>query len=720
MPGLSFLNIAFLAGLAAAALPILIHLFSRRKAPRLEWGSTRFLRELNRQRIRRVKLRQLLLLAVRALAIILFALAMGRPALTGGRVPGGKAPSTAVILLDTSYSMSAARGGELTFELARRRIGEIIDLLAEGDEVYLVTVGGEAESFTPYAVQDFGLIREHLGKLTPGFRAGSMEEGLALAGRLLQDSKNLNRELYVVSDLQRSAWSGFTDSTTAGFGLPEDTAVCVMGLGGESIDNLAIDDVQVERGAGSRHFALDVTISNHTGKPQRGIPVRATVGDRPAGEVVTQLEAGATTRVRLDLGAGPWSEAFGEVEIPEDALPVDDRRHFVLAEQERAGVGIVADLESAGTQSGAEFVRLALAPDPASSPFSVTMIPAQAMGAADLSALSVVIVAGASQLERDAVEELKEFVRNGGGLIIFPGEHSDLRAYNDRLLPSLLPIKLAGVVETAGREAAGGGAAGGGASGDAKRGDGRGFVLTPTVSGHPVFQGFTAERGERLTQARFNKVVRVVPGPGRVIAQFGPDLPALIEGQRVLFFASSLDQSWNDLPTSAAFVPMLHQAVSYLARGAAESGSVFAGGRVERSIPAPSVPGHYQMSGPGGEVMPIEAVERGRSIALRSAPVERPGIYRITDQNGADAALAAVNVDTRESDLALIDRADVERMFGRRPFSFLDGGRQVTTHVRELRQGRELWRPILLLALAVLVIEVLLSRGKGAFTPAAS
>jgi hypothetical protein len=205
-----------------------------------------------------------------------------------------------------------------------------------------------------------------------------------------------------------------------------------------------------------------------------------------------------------------------------------------------------------------------------------------------------------------------------------------------------------------------------------------------------------------------------------VIAQFSPDLPALIEGQRVLFFASSLDQEWNDLPTSAAFLPMLHQAVSYLARGAAETGSVFAGGRVERSIPAPSVPGRYQMSGPGGEVVPIESVERGRSIALKSPPVERPGIYRITDQSGADAALAAVNVDTRESDLTLIDRADVEHMFGRRPFSFLDGGRQVTTHVRELRQGRELWRPILLLALVVLVIEVLLSRGKGAFTPAAS
>jgi len=698
MPGLSFLNAAFLAGIVAAALPILIHLFSRRKAPRLDWGSTRFLRELNRQRIRRVKLRQLLLLALRALAVILFAIAMGRPALTGGWVLGGKAPSTAVILLDTSYSMGAVRGESPGFDLARRRAGEILDLLGEGDEGYLVTAGGEAESFTPYAVQDLGLIRDYVGKLAPSHRAGGMGEGLALAARLLRGSKNLNKELYVVSDLQRSAWSGVADSTTPDLGLPPEAAVCVTGLGDQAIDNLAIDDVEVEQSAVSGGRGLLVKVSNHTGHAQRSVPVRAMLGERVAGEAFADIAPGATAEVRIDLGAGPLTERSGRVQIPEDALALDDVRYFVLDANRRATVGIVGDLTPGG---GDDFVRLALAPDPAASRFDVRMIPSTALPAADLSDLSVVVLAGVSTIERDGVEKLKTFVRGGGGLLIFPGEHSDLRAYSDRLLPALLPVKITGIVD---------------AASDGKRP----FALTPTVPGHPVFAGFTAERGERLTQARFSKVVRVVPEAGRVIAQFQPDLPAVIEGQGVLLFTSSVDGDWNDLPTSAAFLPILHQSVSYLARAGGSGAAILAGGRIERQIPTPATPTRYRMLDARDQEIELETIERGNTLILRSAPIERAGIYRIVDANGSEVASAAVNVDTRESDLALADHRDIEHLFGKRPVSLLDGDHSVTGHVRELREGRELWRFVLLVALILLVAEVLLSRGKGAFTPAAS
>jgi hypothetical protein len=700
MPGLSFLNVAFLAGIAAAALPILIHLFSRRRAPRLEWGSTRFLRELNRQRIRRVKLRQLLLLALRALAVVLFALAMGRPAITGGWGVGGKAPSTAVLLLDTSYSMSAVRGEASTFDLARRRAGEILDLLGEGDEAYLVTAGGEAESFTPYAVQDLGLVREHVAKLAPSHRAGGMGEGLALASRLLAGSKNLNRELYVISDLQRSAWTGIADSTAVDFGLPPAAAVCVSGLGNEALDNLAIDQVDVERSGQSGGSALLVTVSNHTGHAQSSVPVRATIGDRPAGEVFADLPAGGQVQVRIELGPGPWPAAGGHVSIPEDALGLDDVRYFVLEAGRRPQVGIVDDLGGGG--GGGEYVRLALAPSVGVGRFEVRMIPSAALAGADLSELSVVILAGVSQIERDGVEQLKTFVRGGGGLLIFPGEHSDLRAYSDRLLPALLPVKLAGIVDTAGESAS------------------RAFALTPTGQGHPIFAGFTAERGERLTQARFTKVVRVMPGAGRVIAQFRPDLPAMIEGQGVLLFTSSVDGAWNDLPTSAAFLPILHQSVSYLARAGSQGASILTGDRVERQIPAPATPTRYRMLDARDEEIPLETIERGKTLLLRSAPIERAGTYRIVDASGKEVAAAAVNLDTRESDLALADRGEVARLFGERPVSILDGHRPVSGHVRELREGRELWRFVLLLALIVLVTEVVLSRGKGAFTPAAS
>jgi hypothetical protein len=286
--------------------------------------------------------------------------------------------------------------------------------------------------------------------------------------------------------------------------------------------------------------------------------------------------------------------------------------------------------------------------------------------------------------------------------LIFPGERSDLRFYNDRLLAPFLPVRLAEVVEA-------GTARGAGA-----------FQLTPTAGGHPILRGFSAAPGERLTHARFDKVVKVIPGDARVLAQFRPDLPALLEGSGVLFFASSVDGLWNDLPTSGAFVPLLHQTVAYLARSGAESGQSQAGSRLERLVPAPAAPTSYRALAPDGRAVPLEVIERGSSLLLRTPEVELPGIYRLVDESGREVALAAVNPDTRESDLALADLGQIEKLFGNRPFTYLSGVREVKAHVREIRQGRELWRPILIMALGLLVLEVLLSRGKGAFTPAAT
>jgi hypothetical protein len=62
---LVFLNSAFLLAATAAVLPLIIHLISRRRVEVVDFSSIRFLRELERKKIRRVRLRQILLLPVR-------------------------------------------------------------------------------------------------------------------------------------------------------------------------------------------------------------------------------------------------------------------------------------------------------------------------------------------------------------------------------------------------------------------------------------------------------------------------------------------------------------------------------------------------------------------------------------------------------------------------------------------------------------------------------
>ncbi len=105
MFGLSFLSPLFLAGVAAAAIPIAIHLFFRRTEPVIDFAAMRFLRQAPVEHSRRRRLREMLLLALRVAALILLAFAFARPYL-GQSAAALTAPVT-MVLLDTSASMTA-------------------------------------------------------------------------------------------------------------------------------------------------------------------------------------------------------------------------------------------------------------------------------------------------------------------------------------------------------------------------------------------------------------------------------------------------------------------------------------------------------------------------------------------------------------------------------------------------------------------------------------
>ncbi len=68
-----------IAGLAAMAVPILIHLLSRQRRRPIQWAAMRFLMEALRKHRRRLQLQQLLLLAVRCLILALLGAALARP-----------------------------------------------------------------------------------------------------------------------------------------------------------------------------------------------------------------------------------------------------------------------------------------------------------------------------------------------------------------------------------------------------------------------------------------------------------------------------------------------------------------------------------------------------------------------------------------------------------------------------------------------------------------
>ena len=109
---LFFLYPAFLVGLLAASLPILIHLLNRRKLQRIQFPAVRFILLSQKRISRSYRLRHWLLLALRTLAVVFLVLLLANPIFqTGAGLFAGGGPVSLVVLLDNSLSMTWSGDG---------------------------------------------------------------------------------------------------------------------------------------------------------------------------------------------------------------------------------------------------------------------------------------------------------------------------------------------------------------------------------------------------------------------------------------------------------------------------------------------------------------------------------------------------------------------------------------------------------------------------------
>jgi len=136
----TFLHPLALLGLAAAAIPALLHLLERRTPPEAEFPPLRYLRDAERQSARRLRLRHLLLLILRTALVAVIVLAAARPILpTGGGGGSGTgsgavhAPTALAVVLDNSLSASAVVDGRPVLDRLKALARASLAQAAPGD-----------------------------------------------------------------------------------------------------------------------------------------------------------------------------------------------------------------------------------------------------------------------------------------------------------------------------------------------------------------------------------------------------------------------------------------------------------------------------------------------------------------------------------------------------------------------------------------------------------
>src|SRR5687767_9524478 len=178
---MGFVAPLLLAGLAALAIPVLIHLIQRERKRVVEFPSLMFLRKIPYQSVRRRRIRDWMLLMMRLAALALIVMAFARPffkrdSLAAATQQGAR---EAVILVDTSYSM----GYGDRWQRARTAAANAIAALGSGDRASLVFFSSGAEVAVRSAA-DRSRLEAGLATAEVGAGATRYAPALKLAGSL--------------------------------------------------------------------------------------------------------------------------------------------------------------------------------------------------------------------------------------------------------------------------------------------------------------------------------------------------------------------------------------------------------------------------------------------------------------------------------------------------------------------------------------------------------
>ncbi|MDI6809084.1 MAG: BatA and WFA domain-containing protein [Candidatus Eisenbacteria bacterium] len=674
---MSFLNPLFLLGALGGAVPLLIHLLARKKAKKVEFSSVEFLEEAAQKEIRKLKLRQLLLLVFRVLAIVFFAIGLARPSLNvPGRV-GDRQGSAVAIIFDNSLSMSYETDDGSCLELAKEKALDLSKSLSHRDEAFLILGTDPPVTRFDSPVRDPVRIGREIEGISASEMATDIPLSIEIAARLLGKSGVLNKEIFVFSDMQKTGFEA-----KGRVRLDKGVRVFLVQPDGGARENLSIEKVGVAGGSFASEELVKVTVRNDSQRANKA-EVKVYEGGTSIGEGEAAPGPDSQQEVSIPVKFGK-TVLWGKVELSRDRLRADDIRYFLLPERPLK-VLIVRD-----SPRGIDFLSLALNPWGEGEGYVRPVVKSPAgLAHLDWSEFKVVILDGVSRLDELSLDKLSSFAFSGGGVLVAAGDGMDAEFYSTKLLPRIVPSKIAGVEEV--------------------RAEGSFMRLRPTVSSHPVFQSFAFSPGEALPGAKFSRVLKIELLPGsRVIAEFASGMPAIIEGERALFLATSTDGKWNDLVMNASFAPLLHEMVYFLSKSGAER-ELLVGNQLEIEKPS-------NLGGPalrcvdtkGNETKLSETSKLGKTY-LTSEPIARAGIYSI-EAGSERLATFQVNVDPRESRLESYTKDELRGLFPDNQVVLIGKRDKLKDKVMTARAGQELSVYFFGLVLLLLTVELVLSR----------
>ena len=717
-----------LAGAAAVGIPLALHFFYKARYRKLPWAAMEFLKEAIEQTSRRLKFQEWILLALRCLALILLALALARPGTQFAGSTGRGESIDAVLLIDTSYSMGAQDGDKTRLERAKEAALAIIDSLPANSTVQIIGCADRPELLGPKTRSNLDQARQLIPAIQTNGLASDLLPGLTAALDAANSGTAPVKEIYVLSDMHKLGFErqqgGLRDKCEE---IRHQANLVFVRCGKEDrkVANIAVMDVNAVGTIPHTRTRVPfvITLKNTGSEIVKGVKVGLELeGKAIEKDEQTLEEIGPNEVVTVTL-TGSLEESGPKVltvRLTGDGLPGDNQFSKVILIRDVIRVLLVDGTPNAAmpAESASHFVRNALTPVPSERTEEYYIRPqvvsVNELSAASLQNIDVVYLLNApaateadprSGLPWDFISRLKEFVSNGGGLVIGCGDNVIAADYN-RVLgfagAKLLPFDLADVqnaTETS--------------------------PFKPAPESIEVPSYLTPFReppySNALDGVSMTKMFGVKESGvgGRVLLRASDSKPLITsrvfgEGE-VIFIGTSLDERWTNFPGrgSDAFVPFTAFTLAHLTGRKTPGGTKTAGDPLVWY--PPEAEGGFELVKPPkqGEKdvrrvrLDKPDAKPGEKLAITATDTADPGVYRIVPEGKPDSAgpLFAVNADLRESaSLDVATNKDLMKLLDFEP-TVIQAGAGTEAAVNQTRVRREWTEYVLLLLLVALIAE---------------
>ena len=704
--GLGLLVPAFLAAMAALAVPIILHLRHRDKDRPQRFPSLMFLEKLPIRTAERRRLTDLPLLLLRALALALLVFAFARPVLSRKTATARTQQARAVVLLiDRSMSMAHST----VFKTAIDSAKAIVASLTAADRVAVVLFDEEAEIAQPLG-NDKAAALAAINKAKVGSRGTHYAAALRAAREVVVGAPEKTQDVIVITDLQRGGVTGI-----AGLDLPASLTVRSIAVGANDRGNTSVASVEVRRIIEPTRTMLGVQarISSRELKAERRAKVTLTLNGRPSGTRDVKIPVSGDVPVSFEPVLLPAGRVSGSITIDNDALTDDDTLHFALAADDGVRVLLVAPSDAQADETMYFERALGVGNTP---PIRIEHVRGDQLDPVKLQNAALVVLWDSPVPSGKAGDALADWVSRGGGLTIAAGRRLAARGggSNQTASSNAAPSKPSDSANVGNSKASGAQASSTALPaaslipakfvGSADRMADRGGSLGDFRMDHPLFAPFR-DASSALSAVRFLRYPRMEASSGaEVIARFDDGLPAVIDRRdgtgHIVLLAMGLDAASGDFPLQPAYLPLLKRLVLYTSgRDAPQlwrtTGQSWL---LPASLKEPAV------TIPNGTIVRPPRDTVGATVALSDA-----GLYAVYDGRvqGEPVGLVAVNAPASESDLTPVDPREL--LLGVRQSNDSTAVSNEIPTQTEVESKQRLWRLLLIAAALLLIGETLFS-----------